>query len=247
MVYDCVSQAELRNLAEYLSANHPLAVAGAAGLLEELLTLLVQSRRVRVRRLQVRHAREACPRRVESGSGHLVHKNPWIPACAGMTISAVSPILILSGSRHPTTKAQLQHLNKLRHPGVHVVSAPSRRLSPSAVLSTLVQQALTAIHRLQPQAVILIGGDTASHLCRALGIHHLTIEAPVSPGVVACRPTSPMKRQKGNYVPRLLLKPGGFGGPDLLVRCVRWLHENPGFPWFDSAHHPELVEGLPRE
>ncbi|MBI3292044.1 MAG: hypothetical protein HYZ73_04460, partial [Elusimicrobia bacterium] len=78
----------------------------------------------------------------------------------------------MNGSRHPTTKAQLQHLGKLRHPGVHVVSAPSRRLSPSAVLSTLVQQALTAIHRLQPQAVILIGGDTASHLCRALGIHH---------------------------------------------------------------------------
>ncbi len=61
--------------------------------------------------------------------------------------------------------------------------------------------------------LILIGGDTSFNICQALEIDTFQIISSVSPGIAFCRTLD------GKY--NLILKPGGLGDKEALVRCLQ--------------------------
>lgn len=67
-----------------------------------------------------------------------------------------------------------------------------------------------------PQGVIVVGTETGAALCRQLGISALAEVSQVVPGLPVMHST-----EQGPL--RLILKPGGFGGPDTLVEAISHL------------------------
>lgn len=138
--------------------------------------------------------------------------------------------LMVVGSRDPITVAQVA---KMRARGVDWRAAPNGRLEdlrPLAAL-TLVQatpgatqapgpevaQALAAsVHpglTAAAEALFLTGGATAEAVMQAMGLDVLRLEGEVLPGV-------PLARAEGRTV---IVKSGGFGGDDALIRLAEIL------------------------
>jgi uncharacterized protein YgbK (DUF1537 family) len=61
-----------------------------------------------------------------------------------------------------------------------------------------------------PRVLVSAGGETASALCRALGIRALAVGHNIQPGVPLCIPLS------GRATP-IVLKSGNFGSEDFYV------------------------------
>ncbi len=117
--------------------------------------------------------------------------------------------LVVCGSRHPQSRRQAQLAER---GGLAVlVSTPEGRSPeavPEAVATELAQRAVKWIALHRPQGVLIMGGDTAWALWRALGISQLTPLREVMPGVAACL--------SGDLL--FVTKAGGFGEDDLVTR-----------------------------
>ena len=74
----------------------------------------------------------------------------------------------------------------------------------SAAMGELVQRVLDATN---PEVLICAGGETASSICRALGIRAFAVERNIQPGVPLCRPLG------GRSIP-MVLESGNFGTAD---------------------------------
>jgi D-threonate/D-erythronate kinase len=158
---------------------------------------------------------------------------------------AGSGVLVVSGSAHPATRAQI---DRARERGVFepiVVGgaagaeaagvAAARRLragrptalvappepvaeGSTACLAALRRAALTALARARPDGAVLIGGETAYHVLEGLGLPSLWLESRLCPLVVRTRLMS------GAYAGLALVTKGGStGAPDLLASIVRQL------------------------
>ena len=116
--------------------------------------------------------------------------------------------LVLCGSLHPQSRRQAELAD------CPVLSTPVERANPATAARELAAQARDHIARHHPDAVLIMGGDTARALWQALGVTTLTPLPELLPGVAACQsPHSPLT---------FVTKAGGFG-PATLVQQVKEL------------------------
>jgi uncharacterized protein YgbK (DUF1537 family) len=86
----------------------------------------------------------------------------------------------------------------------------------SAGLDALAQTAQSVRERIAFEFVFLTGGDTAQAVCQALRIERLQLLAEIQPGVVA------VKMQGAGASLLGVIKNGGFGSEDAMVRSLAW-------------------------
>jgi uncharacterized protein YgbK (DUF1537 family) len=90
-----------------------------------------------------------------------------------------------------------------------------RRVAGERVARAFARIAARVIRRWRPATLMLSGGLTAAAVCEALRVSSLTLLRESAPGVVLSDAAWPGGRA------RVLTKPGGFGGADVLRRMVR--------------------------
>jgi uncharacterized protein YgbK (DUF1537 family) len=120
-----------------------------------------------------------------------------------------SPVLFCIGSEHPVTVEQQRHLLALGRPE-HVVLNLSLRQTSLERVRELVEDAAGAA-----AALVLSGGDTASLVCRALGVRRVELENEIVPGI----PWGYLSGGAFDQV-RVATKSGGFGAPHALIQVA---------------------------
>jgi uncharacterized protein YgbK (DUF1537 family) len=121
--------------------------------------------------------------------------------------------LLVAGSRHPATRAQVA---AARSAGLPVIAAPSEPAGDGAEVAR--QLALDARNRLARgrfDGIAISGGETARALCEALGADGIDVVGAPRPGLALGRLRSARRRDLA-----LLTKAGGFGEPDLFVSML---------------------------
>ena len=112
------------------------------------------------------------------------HETPTAPGVR--RVLPRRPLVVVAGSAHPATRAQLSGLSP--RAGLDVltpretgwVGDPGRRLETVARLADL---ARARIEREQPGAILLTGGETAIAVFRALGARGLRLTGEIEPGL----------------------------------------------------------------
>ncbi|HLY37163.1 MAG TPA: four-carbon acid sugar kinase family protein [Candidatus Binatia bacterium] len=162
---------------------------------------------------------------------------------AGPAPLAGSGVLVVAGSAHPATRGQIARAverglfdpivvgedagaagagaaRRLRA-GLATALVPPVATStdgPTAVLAALRRAAVTALARVRPDGLVLVGGETAHHVLEGLGLPGLWLESRLCPLVVRGRLMS------GAYAGLAVVTKGGStGAPDLLASIVRQL------------------------
>ena len=121
--------------------------------------------------------------------------------------------LLVAGSRHPATRAQVE---TARAAGMAVVSAPDAPEGDRReVARRLAAEARALLTREEFDGVAVTGGDTAIALCEALGVDQIELVGPPRPGLALGR-----LRTARHPALSLLTKAGGFGEPDLFVSML---------------------------
>ena len=120
-----------------------------------------------------------------------------------------SSVLFCIGSSHPVTVEQQRHLLALGR-SEHVVLNLSLRPTSLERVRELVGNAAGAA-----TALVLSGGDTASLVCRALGVGRIQLEDEIVPGI-------PWGYLSGGAFDgwRVATKSGGFGAPHALIQVA---------------------------
>ncbi len=116
-------------------------------------------------------------------------------------------VLFCIGSEHEVTRQQLAALGG--HDGYRLASIPWGALTDAAVLAMLARERFTAL--------LLTGGDTAAQVCRAIGATGITLEGEIVTGL----PWGRLEEGLYNGMP-VATKSGAFGGPDALLRVLRY-------------------------
>jgi D-threonate/D-erythronate kinase len=155
-----------------------------------------------------------------------------------ITCPAPGAWLIVAGSLHPATRAQIAALTAAGVAGVRLPRSGEADLAPvmaalhqgrpafiaihegldpsrervAATLADLARRALAA----RPTMVAVTGGQTAHALMRACGAAHLELVGAPAPGLALGR----LVASDGGTLP-LLTKAGGFGPPDLYLTLAR--------------------------
>jgi uncharacterized protein YgbK (DUF1537 family) len=126
------------------------------------------------------------------------------------------PLLVVTGSAHPSTRTQVMRLG--RRDGLEVLAPPDdgRAADPArrtGITRSLAESARARIERERPGAVLLTGGETAIAVLRALGAAGLRLTGLLEPGLA-------LGALAGGPFDGLavLTKAGGFGDADALVR-----------------------------
>ena len=166
-------------------------------------------------------------------------------ARGGTSFSAGRGVLVVAGSAHPATRAQVEcaAARRLIEPlvvddpgaaaaaglaagglleagGAVALVAPAEPVpaGSAGVLAALRSAALATLARTRPGGLVLIGGETAYHVLDGLGNPMLAIESRLRPLVVRTR------LMTGPYAGlSLVTKGGSAGAPDLLGAIVRQL------------------------
>ncbi len=133
------------------------------------------------------------------------------PHTAGHTVVVV-------GSRHPATRAQVARLQQ--HVPAHVVILdagewPFRPGEEETVARHLADEAASLCQRVEVGKIIAVGGDTARAVATALGIGRLDVQGEIEPGI----PWTRAILASGRSIV-WISKAGGFGDQDILLRLV---------------------------
>jgi 4-hydroxythreonine-4-phosphate dehydrogenase len=125
------------------------------------------------------------------------------------------PLLVVAGSAHPATRAQLERLGarddlEVLVPPPGVADDPARRPEAAARLGA---DARRRVERRRPGTIVATGGETAVALLRALGAWGLRLSGELEPGLaIGALAGGPFE---GGL---LVTKAGGFGDADTLLR-----------------------------
>lgn len=179
----------------------------------------------------VRAAKSLQKRVLWIGSGGLAHaiaSTLPVVQTAPPPFRRSGPAIFFIGSPHAVTTAQVEYLK--RAVGISELSTMAMP-NPAADLllpirsETTVAEIRNALRHLTPQSIgclFMTGGETASQLCRALGIETLLLTHEFAPGIPAGR------AEGGAFdgVP-VILKSGGFGSTDLLHRISQTFASKP--------------------
>jgi uncharacterized protein YgbK (DUF1537 family) len=121
--------------------------------------------------------------------------------------------LIVAGSRHPATAAQVA---AVRARGARIVTPPeSLAAGRPAVAAELARQARKIVDTEPVDLVAVTGGDTAVALYRELDAERIALLGAPVPGLALGR----LHRGDGREL-TVLTKAGGFGPPDLFERLM---------------------------
>ena len=146
-------------------------------------------------------------------------------------------VLLVVGSAHPASRAQVAHAASRGLLTPVAVDAPdagviaSRLLADDrapaliapaavvaggsgAVLAAIRRAALAALARARPRALVLVGGETAWHVLDGLGFPPLRLEARLAPLVVRARLAA------GPFAGTPLVTKGGSSGADDLLAAL---------------------------
>jgi len=113
------------------------------------------------------------------------------------------PILFCIGSDHPVTLEQQRRLLASRN--AFVLRVGRDRFTPPAE---------------RPAAFFLCGGDTASLVCRSLGVQSIELLRELARGI----PAGMLRGGSYDGTP-VVTKSGGFGAPDDLIHIADYFHE----------------------
>jgi len=131
-----------------------------------------------------------------------------LPPCTTKPAPAHTPgpAIFAIGSTHACTLAQVEALRVSGREHV-LVPIPRGALNPAAIRDMLSSASGSAL--------VLSGGDTASHVCRALGAQWIEVLSEIIPGV-------PHGVLHGGFAEgmRVATKSGGFGAPDALIQVA---------------------------
>ncbi len=154
---------------------------------------------------------------------------PWgrSPTCPRPAPWPASSVLFCIGSDHPVTVSQQRHLMAHRA----ALSLRAETATPQSIASavrrgervvlnllvrqTSVERVLELVGNAAAGALVLSGGDTASLVCRALGVRHIQLEDEIVPGI-------PWGYLSGGAFDqsRVATKSGGFGAPHALIQVA---------------------------
>jgi uncharacterized protein YgbK (DUF1537 family) len=143
-------------------------------------------------------------------------------------------VLIVAGSRSDATVTQVQHaeaagvpvvrvhpndtnaaahvLAALQESGAAIAAASDERVVPAEMEHALADVARRVFETAPPAGVVVTGGETAHAVLDALEIIGAAVGGVLDAGVACLSPI--------DGGPGLVLKPGGFGRPDLFVRAI---------------------------
>jgi uncharacterized protein YgbK (DUF1537 family) len=120
-----------------------------------------------------------------------------------------SSVLFCIGSDHPVTVEQLRRLMALGRSEYVVLNLSVGQTSAERVRELVGNAAGAA------GALVLSGGDTASLVCRALGVRRIQLEDEIAPGIPwGYLSGGPFDRS------RVATKSGGFGAPHALIQVA---------------------------
>lgn len=130
-------------------------------------------------------------------------------------IQAPPPSLIIVGTRHPATLAQLQFLDA-SHAAPEIFAPSLTALTPRETQRQITEMARQVTGPPDQPPVLIIGGDTLSAFLQGVKARFLECLGEAYPGV-------PIARLRGGSADgRLIMtKSGGFGDSALLARMVR--------------------------
>jgi len=127
------------------------------------------------------------------------------------------PLLVVAGSAHPATRAQVSRLGQRDSLVVVAPTDDGRSDDPARRRETvgrLADAARTQVDRERPGGLLLTGGETAIAVLHALGAAGVRLVGQLEPGlamgVLAGGPFDGLG---------VMTKAGGFGDPDALVRA----------------------------
>ena len=132
------------------------------------------------------------------------------PGCPlGTAPRPASSVLFCIGSTHTVTVEQQRHLLALGRAEHVVLNLPVRQISVERVRELVGDAAGAAT------ALVLSGGDTASLVCRALGVRRIELADEIVPGI-------PWGYLSGGAFDRcrVATKSGGFGAPHALIQVA---------------------------
>ena len=214
VVCDAETDADLeRAVRVLLLRGRPLLLVGSTGLARAL-------RRVLGSEQPARATRPAGPAPL-GGSGVLVVAGSAHPATRGQIARAVERALfepiVVTDDAAASGAAAARRLRAGLATALVPPVAPSAD-GAAAVLAGLRRAALTALARVRPDGLVLVGGETAHHVLEGLGLPGVWLESRLCPLVVRGRLMS------GAYAGLAVVTKGGStGAPDLLASIVRQL------------------------
>lgn len=161
------------------------------------------------------HAARSLPRLLFAGSAGLataLANLDGLPA-AEAPLPRASRVLLIAGTMHPTTAQQLDRLAGL--PASAAVQTRLLRIEPAPDAG---QQIRNEFFQIQPEAILMTGGDTALLASRALGAQSFLLRGEFAPGV-------PWGIAHGGLLDGriVIAKSGGFGAPGLLCDILKAL------------------------
>jgi uncharacterized protein YgbK (DUF1537 family) len=138
--------------------------------------------------------------------------------CAAGAEELVMP---LSASEREIERLLDRNVNQSVQPVAMVVrpelSREQSQITSSKVAQTLGRSAASLVRRLQMNAVVMVGGDTAFETFQALGIHDASVAGEIMPGIATGE-----IRVSGRSV-TFITKAGGFGEANALVEILQHL------------------------
>ena len=134
-------------------------------------------------------------------------EQPVQPSGIAALVSRSAPVLFCLGSDHPVTLAQECALLTAARNGAAVFRIGS-------AFGTK-QNLRREIEAAAPAALVLSGGDTALHVCRALDVQCIDLHDELLPGI----PVGKLRGGNFDGTP-VVTKSGGFGHPDAFLRIA---------------------------
>jgi uncharacterized protein YgbK (DUF1537 family) len=146
---------------------------------------------------------------VGSGSAMAHRQLAALRSVPNVGVFVVRPELEPTGQM-PTHQAQIGWVYHHPQPGP---SEPLEGERARALAAHLAQVALLLIEQLEPQTLLLVGGDTTVHVLAQLGIGQLLVVAELLPGIPLLRGRDRYGRDR-----QIVTKAGNFGDEQTLVQ-----------------------------
>jgi uncharacterized protein YgbK (DUF1537 family) len=151
---------------------------------------------------------------------------------AALTVSPEpigGPLCLITASRHPVLRRQLQALTSVGERALLLDLATDQPLTASEAHAQLAQQTRHLVHTLpRPALLVVVGGDTLLALCQASGAHTLLAHASPRPGWGLAR----FQGGQWNGI-TCFSRSGAFGAPDDLAALLDTLFDT--FPQKETA------------
>ncbi|MPZ19723.1 MAG: hypothetical protein GEV06_17645 [Luteitalea sp.] len=157
----------------------------------------------------------------------------WIGSTQAVTVRQCERVLSDDGSRLVAlAAADVDALERHLHAGRHVLLDAGPTVADDALAPCV---RVAASHRIA--GFVMSGGDTAARVCRALGADAIQIGGEVSGGIpwgwlqasaetTAVHDAEPLGQPARRWP--VVLKAGGFGGPDAFVQALMFLTATAG-------------------